>query len=133
MKKPNPCPKAISRYVKGWTRRDAELLASAFSRKGIYVDSPHPMLDRKSLPAFLRNVSWRNFPDMTFDTLGIYGDGQRFTWEWVMHVTGSGVIAGSENKKIAVPGVDLLEMKGNKIRRAMTYFDRKALWDAVLS
>lgn len=126
-------PKAVLQYMNGWAFRDAELMCKAFTRKGVYIDPPHPDLLRDALPAFLLNVSWRNFPDMTFETLAVYGDGQRYTWEWVMHVTGSGVIAGSEGKRISVPGVDLLVMKGERIKRAVTYFDRKLLWDAVLS
>lgn len=113
--------------------RDATGLASTFSADGIYIDDPHPRLGRDTLANFLHSVSWRNFPDMTFTTVSVYGDGHRFTWEWIMHVTGSGVIAGSEGKKIAVPGVDLLELRDGLVCRAITYFDRKALWDAVLS
>ena len=70
--------------------------------------------------------------DMTFDTLSVYGTDDRYTWEWVMRVSSCGVIAGSQGRPITIPGVDLLVMNGNVIEKSTTYFDRKALWDAVL-
>ena len=125
-------PPAISNYIRGWTERNAKLIANAFSPTGIYIDAPHPTLTQSNIAEFLTDISWRNFPDMTFNTLSVYGAGDRYTWEWVMQVSSCGVIAGSLGRPITVPGVDLLEMKGNVIEKSTTYFDRKALWDAVL-
>lgn len=128
----NDIPSVVSDYIRGWSERDAVLVADSFSLTGICIDKPHPILTQPEIEYFLNHISWRNFPDMTFNTLSVYGDGCRFTWQWEMLVSSCGVIAGSLGKPIKVEGVDLLVLKDNKIQKSTTYFDRKALWDAVL-
>ena len=126
-------PQAINDYIEGWIKRDAELLASSFNDTGLYIDNPHPITSKDRIVNFMNNVAWRNFPDMTFDTASLYGNGERYTWEWIMHVSSCGIIYGTKNKLISIPGVDLLEINNGKIEKAVAYFDRKALWDAILN
>ena len=125
-------PDCIKEYVEGWCRRDAAQVVQSFSDDGVFVDKPHPDIRKSDLTDFLDNVAWMNFPDMEFETLSVFGDGKTFAWVWVMLVGNPGFIKGSRGRQIAVPGVDVMRVKGDRIQLAVSYFDRKMLWDSVL-
>jgi hypothetical protein len=126
-------PSVLS-YVEGWSSRRADWVVEAMAEEGIYVDHPHPIIKKNHMKAHLECVAWVNFPDMSFDTLNVFGGNGLYAWEWALNASSCGVVVQSRSvRNIYCEGVDILTLdSAGKIIKAVCHIDRKALWDSVV-
>lgn len=125
-------PQQVLNYVNGWTTRRADLVVASMADGAVYIDKPHPLIPKSAMKQHLEQVAWNNFPDMTFDTLGLFGCTNAYTWEWALHATQCGVIVGAD-RQIYCEGVDILMLNAEgQIIQSVCHIDRKALWDSVV-
>jgi hypothetical protein len=131
-----PLPSQVTDYVNGWIHRNADLVVSSMADGAIYIDKPHPLIPRSRMKAHLEQVAWVNFPDMTFETLMLFGcaTARAYAWEWALHVSMCGIVVGDpKNRNIYCEGVDILTLNAEgMIERCVCHIDRKTLWDSVV-
>ena len=120
-------PQSVLNYVKGWTDRQAELVTSSMADDAVYIDKPHPLIPRAKMQHHLEQVAWSNFPDMTFDTLSLFGTEGYYAWEWALHASTCGIIVGdTSQRRIYCEGVDIMRLNAEgKIIQSVCHIDRK--------
>jgi hypothetical protein len=137
LRTPPSIPENVENYVWGWVNRRADRIVSSMADGAIYVDRPHPIIPKTAMKDHLETVAWVNFPDMTFDTLNLFGCDrtQVYAWEWALSASQCAVIVGlQEDRKIYCEGVDILTLNSEgRIIKSVCHIDRKALWDSVVS
>ncbi|MCU8059088.1 nuclear transport factor 2 family protein [Shewanella sp. SM34] len=130
-------PQTVLDYVNGWVQRNADLIVSSMADEATYIDKPHPVILKSGMKDHLEKVAWVNFPDMTFDTMKLFGcsSTNNYAWEWALHASKCGVIVWqASDRSIYCEGVDILTLNSEgKIVQSVCHIDRKALWDSVVS
>lgn len=128
-------PVSVQNYVAGWVQRKSDLVVSSMAQDGVYIDKPHPLIESSKMKTHLEDVAWINFPDMTFDTLTLFGNETErvYIWEWAMYASRCSIVIGGE-RNIYCEGVDILTLNSDDlIIQSVCHLDRKTLWDSVLS
>ncbi|WJV64270.1 hypothetical protein PCO86_13280 [Pectobacteriaceae bacterium CE70] len=105
------------------------------AEEAVYIDKPHPIIPKSGMKAHLEKVAWANFPDMTFDTLKLFGCTNIYAWEWALHASKCGVLVGqTSDRNIYCEGVDILMLNAKgQIVQSVCHLDRKSLWDSVVN
>ena len=116
-------------YFDAWNARDADAIVRTFADGGTYCD---PTTDAISGDAIGENARrlWSAFPDLAFDIVSMAESGVgRVMAEWVMKGTNRGAFQGlpPTGRSIVLPGVDVIEIGADGIRRVTGYFDTRAI------
>ncbi|UHQ21851.1 ester cyclase [Lysobacter sp. 5GHs7-4] len=122
------------RYIHAWNERDFAAFGEIFGADISYLDpivGPTPI----PLPAMSDYVGQliAAFPDLRFEVERIRDGGDFALFEWVMHGrnTGDSDAHPATGRSVALPGVDVLEIRDGRIHAIRAYFDRQAYTDAL--
>lgn len=122
------------RYMHAWNQRDLAVFGDIFGADVTYLDpivGPEPI----GLPAMGEYVQQllTAFPDLRFEVKEIRGGGDFAVFEWVMHGrnTGDSDAHPATGRTVALPGVDVLEVRDGRIQAIRAYFDRQAYTDSL--
>lgn len=114
------------RWLNAWTGNQPAALREFYADDAFYRDPARPQgLKGEELLPYLTKLLARN-PDWVWEALEIHGEGERFFLKWRATIP-------VEGKPIVETGLDLIEIRGQKISRNEVYFDRTALFAAALA
>jgi steroid delta-isomerase-like uncharacterized protein len=120
-------PNVVRAYVESFTTTGLDDWLATFAPDGTYSSPnvPQPTLVtglKKHFADF-----FAGFPDVTFETVGLDAiSNDVWVWRWVGHGTNTGSFRGlpATGQRIAVPGCDFIEIRGDHVVRAEGYVDR---------
>lgn len=113
-------------YFDEWNSHDTDRINALFTADGTYSD---PSVGGEIAgPALAQYVSGlvAAFPDLSFDITNLLQSGdQCVVGEWTMKGANTGSLMGlpPTGKNIALPGIDVIEVEGDKIRSVRGYFN----------
>ena len=121
-------------YFAAWNRHAPDEIVTRFSADGTYSDpATGGSLTGQAIGAYAA-VLFTAFSDLTFEfaSTTLAGDG-RVIGEWIMRGTHTGPLAGAPptGRTVALPGVDLITVEGDKIRAVQGYFDQKTFLEQL--
>ncbi len=122
------------RYVDAWNARDTGQLAASFRAGGTYQDpNTGGAIGTDALAGYAEGL-FAAFPDLRFEELDYRESaGGQIVFAWMMRGTNRGSLRGlpPTGKSIALPGVDLIEVCDDGVRRVQGFFDRQALMEQL--
>jgi steroid delta-isomerase-like uncharacterized protein len=122
------------RYVDAWNARDSARLMETFRPGGTYEDpSTGGRLGTEALAGYAGGL-FTAFPDLKFEWVSMREAGPgAVTFAWVMRGTNRGSLRGlpPTGATIALPGVDLIDVAEDGVRRVRGFFDRAALMEQL--
>jgi steroid delta-isomerase-like uncharacterized protein len=122
------------RYVNAWNARDTASLAASFREGGTYEDpNTAGPIGTAALAAYAR-VLFDAFPDLVFEDAGmteVAPDELHFAW--IMRGTNRGSLRGlpPTGASIALPGFDVIKVRGDGVERVRGYFDRQTMLEQL--
>ena len=120
----------LSGIGEGWNSHDVERIISFFADDCLYEDLAVGVAKRgkKEVTEFIREF-FAGFPDVKFEIRGCFSTNDRVCIEWVMTGTHSGDLPGmpATGKAISIRGVNVKEIKDNKVTRHTDYYDMATL------
>ncbi len=119
----------VDRYVAAWSQRDQAALVNCFVEGGLYSDPVAGELSGSAIGVYAAGL-FAAFPDLTIEPIGTSTmAGRTIAFEWRMRGTNNGPYRGlpATGKSIDLPGVDVLEVDGDRIRSLRGYFDTRAV------
>ncbi|HEU5001528.1 MAG TPA: ester cyclase [Actinomycetota bacterium] len=122
-------------YIEAWNTRDPEQILAVFTEGGTYEDptSGGPI----SGPGIVGYVTGllTMLPDLSFDIVdvGAVSGSAKVTLQWVMRGTNSGPLPAGPplGRTIAVPGVDIITVSGDKVASVQGYFDMQTTYQQL--
>ncbi len=109
-----------------WASRDFEKLESLHADDCIYEDVARGVVrkGKKEISEVIRELLV-GFPDVKFETKGVFFSNNRICWEWVMTGTHLGDLPSlpATRRTISVRGVSVEEIRGDKKSRVSDYYD----------
>jgi steroid delta-isomerase-like uncharacterized protein len=121
---------AVRRYVSAWNSRDASRLADSFHPGGTYEDpNTGGPIGTEPLGQYAGGL-WAAFPDLAFEELDYRETSpNEIVFRWIMRGTNRGSLRGlpPTGASIALPGVDLIAARDDRVERVVGYFDRITL------
>jgi steroid delta-isomerase-like uncharacterized protein len=124
------CIAATDRYFQAWNVRSADALIAAFTPDGTYSD---PATSGELVGAAIGDYAtqlWAAFPDLRFEIEHRHAiAADEVAIEWLMRGTNTASFRGlpPTGRTIAVPGIDYMRVRGDRIARVRGYFDRVLL------
>ena len=117
----------VQQYIDAFNRHDLAAALALFGSTGSYTDPVAGTRVRgAALAGYMRGLL-AALPDLRFEVLRIAGgeDGP-VVMEWVLHGTNDGPWNGAPatGRRLALPGVDVVDVDGAGIRHLSAYFDR---------
>ncbi|WP_266158213.1 DJ-1/PfpI family protein [Dyella silvatica] len=116
------------RYGGAWNNRDFDIFGQIFAEDVTYFDpfvgdSP---IQIKAMGDYVGQLI-AAFPDLRFEVLSLRGGSDYAVFEWIMHGsnTGESELHAATQHKIALKGIDFLDIKGDRIQAIRAYFDRQ--------
>src|SRR3954453_16722109 len=123
----------VEAYAAAWNAHDGAAVAVLVA--GSYVDPTLPAPVSGSDIAAMVDGLCAAFPDLRFETLGTYVDGDTTTFHWRMQGTNDGAaLPGAPaptGGTIDLPGVDLITLVDGRGDTVVGYFDRQAFLEQV--
>jgi steroid delta-isomerase-like uncharacterized protein len=113
-------------YIAGWSAHETDRINSLFAEDGTYSDPIVPNGIRGAALAGYVNGLIAAFPDLDFDIVRLYEAGaDTVVVEWLMKGTNRGSFMGlpPTGRAIALPGVDVIETGGDRIKSVRGYFN----------
>lgn len=108
-------PTIVSAYFAAWNDHDPAAIVACFTEAGLYCDPYVPDgVGGGQLVRYTQGV-FGGMPDIRFDILAIYNSDHALIVEWLMVAA----------PRVAVPGVDIFTIAGDKISKVQGYYDRK--------
>jgi steroid delta-isomerase-like uncharacterized protein len=119
---------AAEAYLAAWNAHDGGAVAALVG--GSYVDPTLPApISGAELAANVEQLC-AAFPDLRFETEGVYVAGGVVTTQWRMRGTNTGAPVGAApaatGAEIDLPGIDVITTTGGRIDTVVGYFDRAA-------
>ena len=125
-------PQSVVRtYVDAWCRRDFGAVIETFAPDGVLrepssEDQPVP---RENLEDYLKGFEWlwTGFPDAKWETVSLNAISEKLAvWQWTFRATNTGPFDGNPptQRKVVLPGCEIIEIAHGKIRSVQGYFDR---------
>lgn len=117
------------RYLDAWNAHDAEAIARTFAPAGTYSDPTVGEIAGGAIADYARGL-WGAFPELSFEVVSLAEAGVgRVVAEWRMKGTNTGEFQGLPpgGRAISLPGVDVIEVGAEGIRRVTGYFDSRAV------
>jgi steroid delta-isomerase-like uncharacterized protein len=123
-------PQVIRTYVETFKPGGLEAWLSTFASDGTYTDPnvPHPTPADGLKDHFAGLFS--GFPDARFELVGLDAISERvWVWRWIMHGTNSASFRGlpATGRAVALPGCEIIEIRGDRVHRVQGYFDRMTI------
>ena len=119
---------ALQAYFSAWNRRDAQAIVAAFEPGGTYTDPAAGQgLQGAAIAAYADGL-FAAFPDLSFEVHEPRPTGPgSFMAEWTMRGTNTGPLSGGAptGRRVALAGVDLVELGDGGIRSLRGFFDQK--------
>jgi hypothetical protein len=121
-------------YVDSFTPSGLDVYPTIFAPDGTYRDpgTPGPVPGPRVGEYF--KGYFAGFPDATCETVGLDAISERvWVWRWVVRGTNSGPFSGlpPTGRTLTLPGVEIIETAGDKIRHVDGYFDRLTLMEQL--
>jgi steroid delta-isomerase-like uncharacterized protein len=117
-------------YFDAWINRDADGIIAVFTEGGTYSDPTVGQgISREATADYAKGL-WDAFPDLTFDIISKAETGPKtVAAQWLMRGTNTGSLQGlpPTGRSVAVPGVDFIQVEGDKIHSVQGYFDSRAV------
>ena len=117
---------AALRYFAAWNARDPEGIVALFAEGGTYSDpTTGGELTGEAIRAYAAGL-FESFPDLSFDILSASATGEgTAVGEWLMRGTNTGPFSGlpPTGLSVALPGVDVIAVDGERIRSVRGFFD----------
>lgn len=117
----------VKRYVEIWNSQEVKRLSDVFSETAGYRDG---MQSGNAIDVLTNSMksTFEAFPDVSFQVIFYLEDKQldnHCVVEWMMKGTNTGFFFGTAptNKKIEIGGMDLIEIKGEKITSIKSFYD----------
>jgi steroid delta-isomerase-like uncharacterized protein len=124
-------PAAVRRYVLAWNTHDVDAVLATLGAGGTYADpSTSGPLQGPALRAYLDGF-FAAFPDVRFEIVSAVPDNARVTFEWLMRGTNTGPLRADlppTGTAVALPGIDVVILDGDRIASVQGYFDQHALF-----
>lgn len=116
------------RYIDAWNHRDLAAFGGIFDPDVRYLDpivGPEPIA-MQAMGDYVKQLLTA-FPDLRFEVGAVYGGDHHAVFEWVMHGnnTGASDAHPATGRSVALPGVDVIDIRGGRIVSIRAYFDRK--------
>jgi steroid delta-isomerase-like uncharacterized protein len=121
------------RYIEAWNSRSPAAIAGMFEAGGTYIDpASNGPLSGAAIAAFA-DALFAAFPDLSFEIVSNAEAGPSVVLEWIMNGTNTGSLRGlpPTGKRIAVPGIDVIRLRGDRIERLQGYFDRQTMLEQL--
>lgn len=116
----------IEYWASVWSSHDVDKFVALFTDDGVYEDVPVGIVSqsKEALKTFVSNFLGA-FPDLKVVLKSHFVAGTSAGAEWVLSGTHIGDAPGlpASNKRIAIRGVSVFELQGDKIRRCSDYWD----------
>lgn len=123
-------PKAIQDYFDAWNRHDAAGIVACFTSGGTYSDSTAGQNLQGQAILEYANGLWAAFPDLHFEVgrVAVTAEGI-LAAEWRMLGVNTGSFRGlpPTGRAVDLPGVDVIELDGDKLASVTGYFDSGAI------
>jgi steroid delta-isomerase-like uncharacterized protein len=121
------------RYIEAWNSRSPAAIAGMFLEDGTYSD---PVTDGPLTGAAIARFAetlFTSFPDLGFEISSNVETGGGVVLEWIMSGTNTGSLRGlpPTGKRIAVPGIDVIRVSGDRIASLRGYFDRHTMLEQL--
>ena len=130
--------RVANEYIESWNSHDASRALGLLPPGGTYFSPVTGEASREQLARHMSDM-FSAFPDLRFELLDwrVSGLGS-LVGEWTMRGTHSAPFCGlpPTGKKIALPGVDIIESRGGTLQSIRSYFDEGTLFkqlDALVS
>jgi steroid delta-isomerase-like uncharacterized protein len=123
-----------ARYIDAWNARSPEGIAGMFHEQGTYSDPvTNGKLTGPAIGAFAAGL-FAAFPDLGFEVIGNAESASgSVVLEWTMRGTNTGSFRGlpPTGARIALSGVDLVRVSGEKILSLQGFFDRQTMLEQL--
>jgi steroid delta-isomerase-like uncharacterized protein len=123
-------PQVVRTYVEAWSARRLDDYLDAYAPDGTYCSSavPQPTI-AKGLKEHFADF-FKGFPDASCETVGLDAiGGQLWVWRFIIRGTNIASFRGlsATGRKVEVPGCEFIEIRGDRVRSVVGYFDRLTL------
>jgi uncharacterized protein (TIGR02246 family) len=110
-------------YKRAWEQRDPELVLTVFTEDATYHEDPfdQPMAGREAIRRYWQGAT-ESQCDIRFTWRPIASDGELRVVEWEAEYTRAG-----SGKRVALRGIMLLTLRGDRIARFREYWHRREL------
>jgi steroid delta-isomerase-like uncharacterized protein len=121
------------RYMDAWNTRSPAAITGMFLDGGTYIDpvSGGP-LTGSAIGSFAQGL-FASFPDLSFEVNSIRETNSAVILEWTMRGTNTGSLRGlpPTGARIAQPGIDVIQVSGDKVTSVRGYFDRQTMLEQL--
>jgi steroid delta-isomerase-like uncharacterized protein len=121
------------RYIEAWNSRSPAAIAGMFLEDGTYSD---PVTDGPLTGAAIARFAetlFTSFPDLGFEISSNVETSGGVVLEWIMSGTNTGSLRGlpPTGKRIALPGIDVIRVSGDRIASLRGYLDRQTMLEQL--
>ncbi len=121
------------RYIEAWNARSSEAIVEMFLENGTYSDPvTNGPLTGHAIAQYVAAL-WVAFPDLGFEITSNVETATGVVLEWLMSGTNTGSLRGlpPTGARVAVPGIDVIQVKGERIATLRGYFDRQTMLEQL--
>lgn len=121
-------------YFDAWNRHDPAAIVATFGEHGTYSDPVAGAGLRGQAIAAYADGLFTAFPDLGFRIGSVDRTGERsLVAEWTMHGTNTGPLSGAPatGATVALPGIDVIELRGDALASVRGYFDRQTFLEQL--
>jgi len=120
-------PRVLRTFTETFRPGSLEVFMTTFAPDATYCDPSFPV----PVPVATARENWAQlftgFPDMTCETVALDAISERlWVWQWILRGTQTGSFRGlpPTGRKIALPGCEIIELRGDRVFRDVGYLDR---------
>jgi len=121
------------RYIDAWNARSPSEIAGMFLESGSYTDpATAGPLTGEAIAQYAGNL-FTAFPDLSFEITSNGEAPAGVVLQWIMKGTNSGSLRGlpPTGRVMALPGIDIIRVSGDRIASLQGYFDRQTLLEQL--
>jgi steroid delta-isomerase-like uncharacterized protein len=127
-------PTEVARqYIDAWNSRSPAAINGMFVDGGTYTDpATGGPLTGSAIGNFAGGL-FDSFPDLGFEIISNADTASGVVLEWIMRGTNTGALRSSPptGARIAMPGIDVIRVSGDKIVSLRGYFDRQTMLEQL--
>jgi steroid delta-isomerase-like uncharacterized protein len=121
------------RYIGAWNSRSTTAINEMFVENGTYTDPvTNGTLTGGAIGGFA-GALFASFPDLNFEIASLAETASGVVLEWIMRGTNTGSFRGlpPTGASISQPGVDVIQVSGEKVATVRGYFDRQIMLEQL--